>query len=146
MSELNDLDLDNIEVAAARNPEAFTHPADVLKLVAEVRRLRAAPLADIPQAELYAELERREAVDPHAIECICGVGISQEADYFRGFCGGCEKLHDEFAKAALGGIISNPNWIPLGQDVDMAAALAYDYAAAMLRRRRRVVLEERRKK
>lgn len=42
---LTELDLDNIEGAAEgklrETPVPFSHPADTLKLVAEVRRLRA---------------------------------------------------------------------------------------------------------
>ncbi len=55
MSDLTDLDLDNIE-AAAKDVRTFVgpfaHPADTLKLVAEVRRLRS-----MVQAAVLAERE-----------------------------------------------------------------------------------------
>ncbi len=57
---MTDADLDNIESAAqgkmCRTPYAFAHPADTLKLVAEVRRLRALILKGTAN-ELYAEGE-----------------------------------------------------------------------------------------
>ncbi len=68
MSDLTDADLDNIEAAARGSTHdvlgllaGFAHPADTLKLVAEVRRLRGMVQGLADRVAAQSELLARRA-------------------------------------------------------------------------------------